>query len=126
MDGPFNINLKITLTGITDGTSNTLLVGESLGGKFPGYPRDTSHSWLGSGVWPALYGMPESDTSDTAYLAWSSNHTGVVNFALVDGSVRSLRKGKSDTNGLGTSNYRFRQLAGYRDGRIDDTSSVMP
>jgi len=109
-----------------DGTSNTLFMAEQLGGKYPQLPRDLSLTWFGSGAWPVVYGMPETDHSNTAAFALSSYHTGVVNFAFCDGSVRALRKGSSTDTGIGSYNYRLRQLAGYKDGRNDDVSSIMP
>jgi prepilin-type N-terminal cleavage/methylation domain-containing protein len=125
--GMFYSQSRVTMAEVTagDGTSNTLMFGESLGGIFPGSPRDSSHSWMGAGAWPLVYSMPEADSSGTAYLAYSSNHTGVVLFCFGDGAVRAVRKGKSDTNVLGTYNYRLRQLAGYKDGRNDDVSSLL-
>jgi prepilin-type processing-associated H-X9-DG protein len=107
-----------------DGTSNTLMLGEALGGKFPGLPRDYAHSWFASSAWPVAFGMPEANTSASAYLRWGSNHTGVSNFCYVDGSVRPVRKGESPSAAIGSWTYRFRQLAGYRDGRVDTVSEL--
>jgi len=128
MTGVYYSRSKVSLAEITgaDGTSNTMMVGESVGGMFPTRPRDTSISWFGGGAAAVAYGMPESDITPTAYLALSSAHQGYVNFAFCDGSVKALKKGKSTDNGIGSYNYRLRQMAGYKDGRNDDVSSISP
>jgi prepilin-type N-terminal cleavage/methylation domain-containing protein/prepilin-type processing-associated H-X9-DG protein len=119
-------NSKNSMSAVTsaDGTSNTFLVGESLGGMFPANPRDTAHTWFGGGAWLTAFGMPESNLTGTAYLRMSSNHSGLSNFCFGDGSVRPVRKGSSPSSGLGTWTYRFRQLSGFIDGRTDDTSEL--
>ncbi|MFO0797653.1 MAG: DUF1559 domain-containing protein [Gemmataceae bacterium] len=85
---------KITLVGITDGSSNTLMVVESLG---PGSPRASAPqnsklawSWISSGPYPSLFGIP--DEANLWFCDYSSNHAGVAMAALGDGSVRGLRK----------------------------------
>ena len=104
-----------------------MLIGETLGGKYPNNPRDTAAGWFGTGAMSVVYCMPESDSSGTAYLAMSSYHAGTVNYAFCDGSVKPIKKGKSDPpNDVGTYAYRLRQLAGYKDGRNDDVSSISP
>ena len=73
-----------SLATVLDGASNTLLFGESLGGQY-GSERQYSHSWMGSGALPVAWGLP-----DQGYENFSSWHPGVVQFCLVDGSVRPL------------------------------------
>jgi len=121
--------ISSSLIAANDGTSNTFLVYESLGGQWPKRPSDSAHGWLGSGAWSGVYSMPEKmvpGEEQFAYLALGGQHGSVSNVAMCDGSVQVIRKGKSDTNGIGTYNYRFRQMAGYRDGRNDDVSSILP
>jgi prepilin-type processing-associated H-X9-DG protein len=73
-----------TFAAVLDGTSNTLMFGEALGGQY-GSQRKYSHSWMGSGTLPVAWGLGGSD-----YSQFSSRHPGVVQFCLVDGSVRPV------------------------------------
>ena len=90
---------------VTDGTSNTLLVGEmstvsyTIRGTFWAY---------GYGGYNSSAGVPESRTLlndyarcdaiggmggiDSCKRSWGSNHGGVINFAYVDGAVRTVKQ----------------------------------
>ena len=85
---------KLTLIGITDGSSNTLMFVESLGpgSQKAAAPQNTklTWSWISSGPYPSVFGIP--DESALWFCDYSSNHTGVATSALGDGSVRYLRK----------------------------------
>ena len=95
---------KLTLLGITDGTSNTLMIGEDLAdwNTHCGWPnsnyangtcaipfnaKQSNGQQFGAGDWPNVY-------------SFHSRHTNGGNFALADGSVRFL------TDGIDITSYR--------------------
>lgn len=134
LTGPVYSQSKVSSSMIAnfDGSSNTMLVVEGLGGTWPGYPRDTSHGWLGGGAWSVAFSMPEKMDPpgqpgiDAAYLALGGYHGSTSNVAMCDGSVRSVKKGKSADGSPGSWNYKFRQMAGYKDARHDSLDSIAP
>jgi len=130
--GPYAANSKTKFTDITDGTSNTIAFGETLGGAEIG--RDYRLSWLGAGTLTAYLGIP---TSSTGPWYWSSKHSGVVQFGFCDGSVRNFRTGvaRCPTNTYGNSGpatpnawpadaRAFQQAAGMADGEVPNFSAI--
>jgi len=113
---------KITLGQSTarDGTANTLFFGETLGGTSVG-TRDFSASWL-AGSMPTAWGLPEP----TQWYTFGSRHSGVVQFAFGDGSVRGIKRGQTGGNGAFSSNdwIVFMEMSGWQDGGNRPTDSL--
>jgi prepilin-type N-terminal cleavage/methylation domain-containing protein len=92
-EGVFATRSKTRFSNISDGSSNTLMYGEVMGGKVVN-PGDThaSYTWIGSGFLPAFPGLTETDgTPRRFWSSFNSDHTaGIINFVLADGSVRKI------------------------------------
>jgi prepilin-type N-terminal cleavage/methylation domain-containing protein/prepilin-type processing-associated H-X9-DG protein len=118
---------KNSLAAVPDGTSNTLLFGEALGGVTRG-ERQYTGAWMGFAVLGTFLGMRERDPH---YLQFSSLHPGVVQFCFADGSVRGLHPGSSnnDPTDLAVLNNPdwlvFQALGGFQDGQRTDGSSIL-
>ncbi|MFO0935573.1 MAG: DUF1559 domain-containing protein [Gemmataceae bacterium] len=108
--GCYYPNSKTKLTAITDGTSNTLGFGETLGGN--GKTKDFNLAWAGAGSMPVAWGLQGPNTS--GWYTFSSRHTGLVNFANCDGSVHGIR--------LNIDTYTLRVIAGIQDGLVPTTT----
>jgi len=104
--GIYYVNSKTKLTDISDGTSNTMAFGESLGGN--GISRDFHMSWFGASGMPVAWGL--QDYTKSQWYTFSSRHTGVINFAMGDGSVRPVR--------ISISSATLRAAAGRSDGYV--------
>lgn len=116
-EGAFvNRNHKRTLASITDGTSNTLGFGENI------YYNTNASSptqavaagnipWIAAAVFNTNWGL---STKPIRRPCFSSLHSGVVNFTLMDGSVRGLSK-NIDTLSV------FVPYGGIRDGVVFQT-----
>ena len=112
-------HLSKTRIAVPDGSSNTILIGEMAGGYIawggsggiasgvsgPGWVAGFNYSGFSSPV-----SGPASNPTTSNYGAFSSQHTGIVNFAFGDGSVRPLR------SGMDFSTYVF--MSGIQDGIV--------
>ena len=98
----------VTLAGVTDGTSNTLMYTENGHGLFSENTRNIIHVWSAGDPgsvaaearfavnWARRYSDPTGDPSNTALsyfapLNVNSFHTGGANASFADGSVRFLK-----------------------------------
>jgi len=137
--GPYGLT-PTKITSATDGTSNTIAFGESLGGIPKGSgpsTRDLVNSWMGgasmysnAGLAPQPWGGPPANLE---WWQWSSLHTGVINFAFMDGSVHAIPTSvagiamdgatppNSPTNSPGLV---FWALSGMADGTVVDLSQA--
>jgi len=85
------------------------------------YPR-FEYNFIGCGSMSTLRGL-STDGSLAAYNQFSSAHSGIVQFAVGDGSVRGLRPGNTATP-FSPDWYLLQQLSGYKDGLSADTSAI--
>jgi hypothetical protein len=115
--GPFGMNTKNKLTDITDGTSNTLAFGETLGGQDHG-ARDFYPSWMGATGLSTAWGIPAG--GQAGWWNYSSRHTGVVLFSFCDGSVHALTKGITS----GAAYNTFIAMSGMNESNVVDTGSL--
>lgn len=142
-EGVLTNRSAVTLGQLTvqDGTSNTLLFGETTIGNEPlnaplaSQPVNTRHfesSWMGAGSLPTIGGLV-SRVRETPWWAFGSRHPSLVMFAFGDASTRGVRKGTSAAINdaapaavvmpLPSDWLIFQQLGGRRDGLNIDSSS---
>jgi len=117
MVGPYYVNSKTKIMAITDGTSNTLGFGETLGGN--DVSRDFRYSWGGAGMIYPVYGLSTFGSNNMHWWTFGSKHTGIANFAFCDGSVRSV-----SANFPSGSTTAFNYAGGASDGRVYDYSQL--
>lgn len=120
MEGVFGNRTKTRFADITDGTSNTFLFGEIIGGKRPYVAADDatgrfSFTWMGAGAMPSGYGLNPAPLKPS-WSMFSSEHMKVVQFCLADGSVRRVSVQIDNTN--------YFNISGMHDARTADYANV--
>jgi len=135
--GIFSSRSTLSLGQLTvqDGTSNTLMFGEGVGGLGVG-ARDFCWGWFGMGYFGVKFGLgrgnvdaaagPTSANGGSHYARFSSRHAAGVQFSFGDASVRTVRFGETYNRNPGSIDYGLLlQIAGRRDGLNADTSSIL-
>ena len=96
-EGAFGRRSQNNFGAFSDGTSNCFFFGETTGGKASEWTNRYSHSWMGSGVLPTAWGIGPTQvtfsnvlTSKYFWYQYGSEHADVVQFAMVDGSVKGV------------------------------------
>jgi len=120
--GPFWSQSKSKLVTIGDGTSNTILFGETISDAQSGV-RNYAQAWIGSGVKPTYWNIP----AQAIWLNFSSKHTGVVQFGMGDGSVQRLRTLAQSVNSqadFSNAWFNLQRVAGQNDGEVIDYSVI--
>ncbi len=130
---------QLTLGQLTvqDGTSNTLMFGEGLGGEGTGtLAHDIMYSWFGCGSLGTKFGLGRgnvacggvynSATTGAGYTRFSSRHAAGVQFAYGDAHIGTVRFGATCQRNLASADwFLLQQVSGRRDGLNADTSSII-
>ncbi len=124
--GVLTLNRATTL----DGTSNTLMFGETIGGSNQD-TTDFARSWFGAGGMGTYRGLirhaeTNAQHPGTGVFKLSSRHAAGCLFAFGDGSTRLVRF----TAGLSSANpprsyWALQEVAGIRDGTSNSVSEIL-
>jgi prepilin-type N-terminal cleavage/methylation domain-containing protein len=98
--GTMHSRSKNRLADVLDGTSNTLMFGETIG-WYSGTRKIVSFPWISAGAHPSAWGPPRRGYKAVWY-AFSSWHAGAATFAMADGSIKgvSFNAQNSTTDGF--------------------------
>jgi len=128
-EGVYSNRSTNTMATVTDGTSNVLLFGEFAGGHSATNGREFNLAWISASALPTAWGLRPDTSSDPlpytrtrgAWWQFGSYHPDTVQFALVDGSVRSISVDVADQPG----NRVFRMISAMRDGNPLPSNATM-
>jgi prepilin-type N-terminal cleavage/methylation domain-containing protein len=141
-EGVMGNRTELTLGQLTtqDGTANTLMFGETLGGTHnPSSPipagtqlGDRRWAWMSAGALPTIRGLvkdgniipPDPTGFPVAHFRFSSRHVAGPQFAMGDASVRTVKYANTATI-LSNDNYILHEMAGRRDGGTRDASVLL-
>jgi len=121
--GIFFNRSKTTLAGIPDGSSNTLMFGEGVGGLTNGN-QDYAWQWIDSYPMVTRRGIT-NDTLNVSFGQFASRHPGTVQFCMGDGSVRGVRVGSTlQVNPASPDWWVLQAMAGMADGVSFDATAL--
>jgi prepilin-type N-terminal cleavage/methylation domain-containing protein/prepilin-type processing-associated H-X9-DG protein len=132
-EGTFMNRSQTTIQTIVDGSSNTLMFGEGLGGIAYGQ-RDFQWTWVGVGAMMTKFGLPPNSgpaastvpAPNGGWNYFNAMHGGLVQFCFGDGSVRGVRPaGSTQRNPAVNSWWVLQQLGGKADGQARETSEML-
>ena len=137
-DGIFGNRSQTKIADITDGTSNTLMFGEAIGGKT--YPNlDFQLAWMGCGALGTRLGLGKAgiayEKGGSNWVRFSSFHPGGVQFCRADGSVTIVAFGNTAVQMIydpatpiiaPNDWFVLQSLAGMHDSETRDTTSLVP
>ena len=91
--GVFGSDIQNPMAGNTDGTSNTMMFGEYLGGfnATSGVGREWSLAWMAANAMPSYWSISPDKKVLNHFYSFNSKHTGIVQFCYIDGHVRGIR-----------------------------------
>jgi prepilin-type N-terminal cleavage/methylation domain-containing protein len=125
-------DISLGQVAVLDGTSNTVMIGETIGGQSIGV-RDFAYAWMGGFAMPAYWGLgpsgipPEPDGGATWYRL-GSRHAAVVQFAFGDASVRGIRFNPNTSmavNFLSSNQWlTLMEMCGRKDGGRRDITVI--
>ena len=114
--GPFRFIIHKKIGDVTDGTSNTVLFGEvvaafdtTTGQRLRSFAYSSSPLWM-QHSYVTLAGATQSRPKIKDLKQFNSMHTGINNFALCDGSVKTIS--------VSADGFTMLQLSGLQDGEV--------
>jgi prepilin-type N-terminal cleavage/methylation domain-containing protein len=116
--GMMYYNSKNRIATISDGSSNTMMFCEMVGGYWPGSSNGQRWcpSWVLGGNYTAFgVAANPNDQNVNGSVVFGSLHTGIINVSFGDGSVRTLRNVDQYN---GTAFPVWAAMAGVSDGQI--------
>jgi prepilin-type N-terminal cleavage/methylation domain-containing protein len=116
---------------VQDGTSNTIMFGETLMSVGVGQ-RQWTATWMGLGAMPVAWGLGRGNSALADGAQWykfSSRHAAVVQFCFGDCSTRGIRFGTTSSSvfdfTVSSDWHVLMEIAGRKDGENDNRASLL-